>query len=47
MLEMKKVLAHILRNFVIEAECPMSANLAVWELIIKPKNGVKVRLTKR
>jgi len=47
MLEMKAVLANILRSFVIHAEKPMPTNPAVWELTTKPKNGVTVKLTKR
>jgi len=47
MLEMKAVLANILRRFVVHSEKPMTANPAVWELTTKPKNGVKVKLAKR
>jgi len=47
MLEMKTVLANILRSFVIHSENGMTDNPAVWELTSKPKNGVKVKLNKR
>ncbi|KAE9418394.1 hypothetical protein Angca_004160 [Angiostrongylus cantonensis] len=47
LLEEKSVLSWIFRRYSIETEEPFPGNLPVPEIVLKPMNGVRVRLTSR